>query len=94
MKSYFVYIIIYYILITLYASVLTIYDKSMALKRRRRISENALMYIGLLGGAGGMFLTMKFIHHKTRVKKFMVLLPAMIVIHFIIIAVLLVFAFK
>ena len=79
---------------SLYACVLTVHDKSMALKRKRRISENALMYIGLLGGAGGMFLTMKLIHHKTKVKKFMVLLPALTIVHFIIFAVLGVFAFR
>lgn len=94
MKNYLVFIIIYYILMSLYACSLTVYDKSRALKRKRRISENALMYIGLLGGAGGMYLTMKLIHHKTKVKRFMVLLPALIIVHMIIFVVLAVFAFK
>ncbi len=93
MKNYFVFIIIYYILISLYAVALTVFDKSRALKRKRRIPENALLWIGVLGGAGGMYPAMKLIHHKTRVKRFMVLLPACIIVHLIIFVVLGVLAF-
>ena len=94
MKDYFIFIIIYYILISLYAAILTVIDKSRALKRKRRIPENALLWIGALGGAGGMYLTMKLVHHKTRVKKFMVYLPVLTFVHLAIFIVLLVFAFK
>jgi len=84
MKDFFVFIIIYYILMTLYAACLAVSDKSRALKRKQRISERALLLIGLLGGAGGMYLTMKVIHHKTRVKKFMALLPVLTGVHAVI----------
>ncbi|MBE6836177.1 MAG: DUF1294 domain-containing protein [Ruminococcaceae bacterium] len=94
MKSYFIYIIIYYILITLYAIGLTVIDKSHALKRKRRIPENALLWIGVLGGAGGMYLAMKVLHHKTRVKKFMAFLPALTIVHLIVIIALFVLSIR
>jgi len=94
MKNYLVFIIIYYILLSFYAAALAVFDKSRALKRRRRIPESALLWIGALGGAGAMFLTMKLIHHKTRVKKFMVYLPLLTVVHFILFVILTFFAFQ
>ncbi len=94
MKNYLIFIIIYYILLSVYAAALAIFDKSRALKRRRRIPEGALLWVGAFGGAGAMFLTMKLIHHKTRVKKFMVYLPVLAFIHLALFIVLAVFAFK
>lgn len=94
MKNYLIFIIIYYILLSFYALALTVFDKSRALKRRRRIPEGALLWVGVLGGAGAMFLTMKLIHHKTRVKKFMVYLPVLAFVHLVLFIVLAVFAFK
>ena len=42
--------------------------------------------IGLLGAAGPMYLTMKKIRHKTKHKKFMLGLPAEVILHILIIA--------
>jgi len=78
---------------SLYAAILTVFDKSRALKRKRRIPENALLWIGVIGGAGAMFLTMKLVHHKTRVKKFMVFLPVLAVVHLVLLILAAVFAF-
>jgi uncharacterized membrane protein YsdA (DUF1294 family) len=77
----------------LYGAGLVVFDKARALKRKRRIPEKALLWVGLIGGAGGEYLTMKIIHHKTRVKKFMAFLPVFIILHVIIIGVLVYFAF-
>ena len=41
---------------------------------------------GLLGAAGPMYLTMKKIRHKTKHKKFMLGLPAEVLLHLLIIA--------
>ena len=57
------------------AVILTVYDKLCAKRHKRRIPENTLILVGLLGGAALEYITMKIIHHKTLHKKFMVGLP-------------------
>ena len=39
------------------------------------------MYLGALGGALPMYVTMRIIRHKTKHKKFMIGLPVFAVIH-------------
>lgn len=60
---------------------ITIYDKAAAKSGAWRIPEATLMGIGLIGGALPMYITMKLIRHKTKHKKFMVGLPAEIMLH-------------
>lgn len=50
-------------------------DKSKAKKKRWRISEASLLSVAFLGGAYGAWLGMKVFHHKTRHKKFQILVP-------------------
>lgn len=71
----------YLIFIAAVSISVTIYDKLAAKKSRRRISENTLMIMGLLGGAAPMLITMLLIRHKTRHIKFMLGLPAEIIVH-------------
>lgn len=72
--------LIYFLSINLLASIITIIDKQNAKRRRRRISEDFLMMIGLLGGAVFEYITMKIIRHKTKHKKFMIGLPVEIIL--------------
>ena len=66
-------------LISLISVSLTVYDKVAAKKRpRSRIPEKTLLICGALGGAAAMYITMLLIRHKTKHKKFMVGLPAII----------------
>lgn len=76
----------WFALISLVGVVLTLYDKRIAGTGRHRVPETTLMTVGLLGAAGPMYLTMKKIRHKTRHKKFMIGLPAEILLHVLIIA--------
>ena len=69
-----------YIIIGAFAVAITIYDKSAAKKRKRRIPERFLMGVAICGGAIPMLITMKAIHHKTQHNKFMLGLPAVILI--------------
>ena len=78
------YIIIYLVLINLVASISACEDKRRAIKQKRRISEKALITLGLLGGAFGEYLMMKQIHHKTLHKKFMTGLPLITIFHILI----------
>lgn len=50
-------------------------DKSKAKKKHWRISEASLLSVAFLGGAYGAWLGMRVFHHKTRHKKFQILVP-------------------
>lgn len=76
-----------YILVLWIISILcTVIDKWAAKRKKRRIPEATLLWLGFLGGAAGMLVTMKLIRHKTKKKKFMITLPVFIVIHILLMA--------
>ncbi|MGN1132305.1 MAG: DUF1294 domain-containing protein [Ruminococcus sp.] len=77
--------IVYLLLINFIAFLLTYYDKKASKTGLRRVRENTLMLVALLGGSAAMYITMKIIHHKTRVSLFMVGLPFIFVIEMIIV---------
>ena len=79
-------IIAYLALISILAAVITIIDKINAKTDSRRIPEDFLLTLGLLGGSLSEYITMKLIRHKTRHNKFMVGLPVLILIQITIIA--------
>ena len=79
-------IVAYFVFISLLTAVITITDKIHAKNNGRRIPEDFLLTLGLLGGSAAEYLTMKLIRHKTRHNKFMVGLPVLIFIQIIIIA--------
>ena len=58
---------------------LTVYDKIAAKCRLRRVPEVTLFTVSLLGGSAATYLTMLLIRHKTKHKRFMLGLPAMII---------------
>lgn len=74
------YLIIYFCIISLLAAFLTISDKKRAIKGKWRISEKALFTAAIFGGAAVEYITMKSIHHKTNHRRFMLGLPAIIII--------------
>ena len=75
------YILIYWAVISLVSVIVTIKDKIAAKKGRWRTPEATLMLLGLFGGAEAMYITMNLIRHKTKHKKFMIGLPAEIILH-------------
>ena len=77
--------LLYYAIVAVISMVITIHDKNSAKRGRWRVSEAMLMGIGLIGGALPMYVTMKLIRHKTKHPKFMVGLPAEMVLHLVII---------
>jgi uncharacterized membrane protein YsdA (DUF1294 family) len=48
------------------------YDKGIAGSNRRRISENALLLLALIGGTLGALLSMIAFHHKTSKRSFQI----------------------
>lgn len=72
--------VFWFIAINIISAAATIYDKRAAIRRRRRIKENTLLFISLIGGSAAMFITMLLIRHKTRRIKFMLLIPLIFVL--------------
>ena len=56
-------------------------DKYKAKKTKWRIPEITLLLIAALGGSLGEWLGMVSLHHKTKHKKFLILVPAFLFIH-------------
>lgn len=77
--------IVYILVINLIAFLLTYYDKKASKIGLRRVKENTLMLVALLGGSAAMYISMKMIHHKTRVSLFMVGLPFIFVVEMILV---------
>lgn len=65
---------------------LYVIDKRKAKKRKWRISERTLLLWSLLAPWGG-FTGMKVIHHKTKHKKFTILVPVFMILHIILLLV-------
>ncbi len=81
MKNYIFIILVYLILISFVSVILTVKDKKAAIYNQWRVPEKVLMMFGLFGGAVAMLITMKKIRHKTKHIKFMLGLPAEIILH-------------
>lgn len=70
---------IYYLLIINFISFCFFgIDKYKSIKHRYRISERTLLFISFIGGCFGAFFSMIIFHHKTRKKKFVILVPLLI----------------
>lgn len=80
MNNY-VYIIIYFVAVSTLSVFMTVKDKIAAKNHSWRVPEATLMLLGIFGGAEAMYLTMKIIRHKTKHPKFMIGLPAEIILH-------------
>ncbi len=74
----------YLFCISVVAVVVTIWDKICAMTGRWRIPEKTLLIISVLGGSVAMYVTMQVIRHKTQKPKFMLGIPAIIVVQLIV----------
>ena len=55
-------------------------DKYKSIKHKYRVSEDTLIILAILGGTLGAFLGMITFHHKTQKKKFILLIPLIMLI--------------
>ena len=76
--------LIYFLLVNFWAIGITIHDKRRAQKGGWRIPESTLFMNAAIGGAPGMYLTMKKIRHKTQKKKFMIGIPQLFFLQIVI----------
>lgn len=81
MQWIFEFLLIWFAVVSLAAVIITVADKVFARKGKWRIPEATLILVGLAGGALAMLITMKVIRHKTLHNKFMLGLPAEIILH-------------
>ncbi|MBQ3518118.1 MAG: DUF1294 domain-containing protein [Clostridia bacterium] len=79
-------LLLYAAVISLITAAVTVYDKIAAKKGAWRISEKTLLLLALAGGAAAELAVMLAIRHKTKHKKFMIGLPAMLILHVAIVA--------
>ncbi len=73
-------LLIYLLVISVVGFAMMGIDKRRAIKRQWRISERTLIITSFLGGGIGSFLGMLVFHHKTKHRKFIILLPISVII--------------
>ena len=59
-------------------------DKFLAIISKRRISENTLLFLALVGGGLGTLIGMFIFRHKIRKLKFQIIVPLSLIIFYII----------
>lgn len=82
-RALFAAILAYIIFINVRAMLLFKKDKGNAQRRQRRVSEGRLMKLCFLGGAAGGLIGMSAFHHKTKKKKFTVVVTILFIIQLI-----------
>ena len=55
-------------------------DKLLAILKKRRISENTLIFFSIIGGSFGTLLSMIIFRHKIRKPKFLIIVPTTLII--------------
>ena len=76
---------LYYALINLVLFACMGIDKRRAVKHKWRISEAALLIMGLFGGSIGAFIGMRIFHHKTRKAYFYIVYISSLILHIMLI---------
>ncbi|MEG1141270.1 MAG: DUF1294 domain-containing protein, partial [Clostridia bacterium] len=63
-------------------SFITMYlDKKLSINKKRRISEKTLFSLSLILGAFGIYTGMYTFRHKTKHKKFIILIPIIFILN-------------
>ena len=82
-------LLIYLAVISAISIIVCVYDKIAAkADPRHRIRERTLLILSALGGSVAMFLTMQVIRHKTKHLKFMLGIPAIVIVQIALVALL------
>lgn len=78
-------LVLYLIIVNAFSFILMLVDKYNAQNSLWRIPEALLLTVAAIGGSFGCFLGMRLVRHKTRHRKFFIGVPAMMVLHILII---------
>ena len=79
-NNIFLYIGVYLAVISFISAGLVIHDKHAAKRGSWRVKERTLLFVSAIGGSVAIFATMRLIRHKTKHAKFMVGIPAIIIL--------------
>ena len=74
-------LIIYLVLVNVAAFAMYGIDKRKAIKDQWRIPEKTLLLAAFFGGSFGAFTGMQLFHHKTKHWKFLLGVPACMILH-------------
>ncbi|MBR1769787.1 MAG: DUF1294 domain-containing protein [Bacteroidales bacterium] len=86
MKAIFILILLYLCLVNVITFFMYFVDKRRSKSKKtskRRISEANLLFWAFIGGSLGAGLSMRFFRHKTKHRKFTVLVPLFFFVHII-----------
>ena len=76
-------LLIYLLCVNVIAFAMYGIDKRKAVKDQWRIPEKTLLLAALIGGAVGAFAGMQIFHHKTKHWKFILGVPACMILHIV-----------
>ena len=71
-------LVVYLVLVNIAAFGMYGMDKRKAIRKQWRIPEAQLLAVAAIGGSAGALLGMQFFHHKTKHKKFTIVLPVIL----------------
>ena len=74
------YLILLILLWNVFVFLLYGYDKRRAKKDKRRVPEKTLLICAAVFGALGAFAGMQVFHHKTKKKRFNILVPVLLIL--------------
>lgn len=77
------YLYLYILLINLITFGVFALDKKKAKKKQWRIPESTLLLLSLIGGSLGGLLAMKIVKHKTQKIKFVIGVPFLLIVNFL-----------
>lgn len=78
-------IIVWLVIVNVIGVLVTSWDKRRARRREWRVRESTFWMIAALGGGLLTFLTMLFIHHKTRHRSFMIGIPLIVLAQMVVV---------
>ena len=70
----------YLLIANLYLFGLMGYDKYQAVRKKWRVPEWNLLFMGLIGGGIGGLIAQRVFHHKTRKRKFYIFLLSVLIV--------------
>lgn len=80
MDKWLLYLLAYLLVINLFAMLLMAVDKSKAERGKWRIPEKTLFIIALIGGSIGSIAGMYMFRHKTKHARFIIGMPAILIL--------------
>ncbi|WP_125718501.1 DUF1294 domain-containing protein [Flavobacterium ustbae] len=78
-------LLLYFLIINVLEFTIAGYDKFLARKQKRRIPENTLFFLALIGGSIGLLTAMLLFKHKTAKTSFIVKFVGIILIQIVVI---------